>query len=229
MTIHRRRPANQAGTKSITNAASDFFERDDWTSFRTIEGLQQKAGVSKDKLSKLVLKELTDNALDAGAKVSVSKLNGSYIVEDDGKGIEPDRVAKLFSIRRPMMSTKLLRLPQRRGALGNGLRVVAGAVLASGGSLTVTTRNRRIALGPDRDGSTTVVKSKAVKHPIGTRVEVVLGPSLPCDMFTLNWAQSARHWRTSDRPIRASHRRTGSMSRLSTNCSTPLVISRCAN
>jgi hypothetical protein len=47
------------------------FERADWTSFRTIEGLQQKAGVSADKLRRLVLKELADNGLDTGASVNV--------------------------------------------------------------------------------------------------------------------------------------------------------------
>ena len=44
------------------------FERADWTSFRTVEGLQQKAGVAASKLRRLVLKELTDNALDTGAQ-----------------------------------------------------------------------------------------------------------------------------------------------------------------
>jgi hypothetical protein len=74
------------------------FERADWTSFRTVEGLQQKAGVAKDKLRRLTL--------------------------DDGGGIDgtPEEIARLFSIARPMVSTKLLRLPTR-GALGNGLRV----------------------------------------------------------------------------------------------------------
>ena len=43
------------------------------------------------------------------------------------------------SIRRPFISSKLLRMPTR-GALGNGLRVVAGVVLASGGRLVVATR-----------------------------------------------------------------------------------------
>ena len=70
-----------------------------------------------------------------------------------------------------MISTKLLRLPTR-GALGNGLRVVAGAVLASDGSLIVTTRNRRIKLRPERDGSTTVISAKPVKFPNGTRIEI---------------------------------------------------------
>ena len=68
----------------------------------------------------------------------------------------PEEIARLFCIARPMISTKLLRLPTR-GALGNGLRVVAGAVLASEGILAVITRNRRSQLRPERDGTTTVV------------------------------------------------------------------------
>jgi hypothetical protein len=97
------------------------FEREDWTSFRTIDGLQQKAGVSKDKLPKLVLKELADNGLDAGAEVSVGELpSGGYYIEDDGPGIDgtPEDIARLFSIRRPLVSTKLLRRPVARSAMG---------------------------------------------------------------------------------------------------------------
>jgi hypothetical protein len=169
------------------------FERDDWTLFRTIEGLQQKAGVSKDKLSRLVLKELADNGLDTGAKVDIGTLpGGGYFVTDDGSGIDgtPEEIARLFSIHRPMISSKLLRLPIR-GALGNGLRVVAGAVLASEGTLVVSTRNRRIVLRPERDGTTTVVAAKPIKFPVGARVEVGFGPALPCDADTLFWATIA--------------------------------------
>ena len=76
-----------------------------------------------------------------------------------------------------MISTKLQRLTSR-GALGNGLRVVVGAVLASEGSLVVTTRNRRLVLEPNpRDGSTTVVEDTEVDHPVGTRVEIGFGPA----------------------------------------------------
>jgi hypothetical protein len=81
---------------------------------------------------------LTDNGLDENAKVRIGELrNGGYFVEDDGRGIDrtPEEIAQLFSIARPMVSTKLLRLPTR-GALGNGLRVVAGAVVASGARLS---------------------------------------------------------------------------------------------
>jgi len=171
------------------------FQREDWALFRTVEGLQQKAGVPKNILSRLVLKEITDNALDEGGQVRIGKLpNGGYFVEDGGGGIDgtPDEIARLFSISRPLVSTKLLRLPTR-GALGNGLRVVAGAVLASGGTLTVITRNRRIELRPEHDGTTTVKRTTKVDFPVGTRIEIAFGPALPADeLGTLNWAQMAR-------------------------------------
>jgi hypothetical protein len=166
------------------------FERPDWSLFRTVEGLQQRAGVPSGWLRRLVLKELADNGLDEDADVRVGATTGGYYVEDDGPGIEPEKVAQLFSISRPMKSTKLLRLPTR-GALGNGLRVVAGAVLASEGSLVVSTRNRRMTLRPERDGTTTIVRAEVVAFPKGTRIEIALGPALPEDAGALRWAQTA--------------------------------------
>jgi Topoisomerase 6 subunit A/Spo11, Toprim domain len=167
------------------------FEREDWALFRTIEGLQQRAGVPKERLRRLVLKELADNGLDNDADVRVGDLpGGGYFVEDDGTGIDPDEVARLFSIARPMVSTKLWRLPSR-GALGNGLRVVAGAVLASEGSLTVLTRDQRIELRPERDGTTTIVSTKPADFPVGTRIEISFGPTMPADEYAFGWAQIA--------------------------------------
>ena len=63
------------------------FERADWTSFRTVEGLQQKAGVAQDRLRRLVLKELADNALDTETRVRVGKIDGGYFIEDEGPGL----------------------------------------------------------------------------------------------------------------------------------------------
>jgi hypothetical protein len=170
------------------------FEREDWSLFRTVEGLQQKAGVAKHNLFRLVLKELADNGLDEGTKVRIGSLpgNGGYFVEDDGHGIDgtPEEIAQLFSIARPMISTKLLRLPTR-GALGNGLRVVAGTVLASQGSLVVITHDRRITLRPERDGTTTVIGTKPVEFSVGTRIEIRLGPTIPNGSDVLSWARTA--------------------------------------
>jgi hypothetical protein len=165
------------------------FERADWSLFRTVEGLQQKAGVAKSKLRRLVLKELTDNGLDAGANVRVGDLpDGGYFVEDNGPGIDgtPEEIARLFSIARPLVSTKLLRLPIR-GALGNGLRVVAGAIVASEGFLVVITSQ-----SPDRaSATTTIVSAKAAKFPVGARIEISFGPALPRDANALLWARMA--------------------------------------
>ncbi len=169
-----------------------MFERPDWTLFRTVEGLQQKAGVPARLLRRLVLKELGDNALDVGGIKYGTIAAGKYFVEDDGPGLDgtPEEIAELFSIRRPMRSTKLLRLPQR-GQLGNGLRVVAGAVLASSGTLAVITHNKCVELHPESDGSTTVVKVSPCKQPIGTRIEIGFGPALPEDGDALRWVRAA--------------------------------------
>ena len=142
-------------------------------------------------LPKLVLKELADNALDAGGTVRVGQLeDGGWYVEDDGPGIagEPAEIARLFSIRRPLVSSKLLRLPTR-GALGNGLRVVAGAVLASGGRLVVETRGRRLDLRPQDNGDT-LAAFEPCARTTGTRVEIHLGEGLS-GSDALAWARSA--------------------------------------
>ena len=124
-----------------------MFEREEWTLFRDLQGLSQKAGVPLNRLRRLVLKELADNALDAAVNCEcefTALPDGSYTIRDEGPGIEggADAIARLFSIRRPLLSSKLLRLPTR-GTLGNGLRVVVGAVIASEGSMAVTTRGER--------------------------------------------------------------------------------------
>lgn len=157
-----------------------MFVRDDWTLFRNLNTLGQKAGVGKDRLAALVLKELVDNALDVSedCRVGPGPTERSFFVEDDGPGIDgtDEELCRLFSIRRPLTSTKLFRLPTR-GALGNGLRVVTGAVLASGGTLAVRTRGRLLELRPKDDGTTEVVDSCRAEEA-GTRVELSFGPAL---------------------------------------------------
>jgi hypothetical protein len=178
-----------------------MFTREDWELFRSLQTLTQKAGISRDHLGALVAKELVDNALDAvegrdDANVRVGYLSDdAFYVEDDGDGIDPAQLHVLFSIRRPMTSTKLLRLPTR-GALGNGLRVVAGAVLASGGNLIVYTRGQAMQLVPQDSGETLPTVCGTYDGP-GTRVEVKLGNGL-VDKNTLAFAESAIDLRRGD-------------------------------
>jgi hypothetical protein len=168
-------------------------ERPDWSLFRTFDGLSQRAGVPTRKLRQLVLKELGDNALDTGTKINFGIAGDCYFIEDHGPGLDgkPEQIAELYSMARPMRSTKLLRLPQR-GALGNGLRVVAGAVFASEGSLSVITRNRRIDLQPLADGTTQVVRVAPADRAVGTRIEISFGPTLLADENSFRWVNTAQ-------------------------------------
>jgi hypothetical protein len=169
-----------------------LYSREDWTLFRNLPTLSQKAGVPEGKIAALVAKELTDNALDAQATCRVGLLEGNgFWVEDDGEGIDgtAEDIAKLFSIDRPLTSSKLKRLPSR-GALGNGLRVVAGAVLASGGSLVVHTNDDVLRLTPKDDGTTAIELLDEFNWG-GTRIEVQLGNSLAVSDETLAWARGA--------------------------------------
>jgi hypothetical protein len=64
------------------------YERDDWHLFLDRETLSQKAGCQPNELPALVLKELVDNALDAGANVTLNHDGKHWIVADDGPGID---------------------------------------------------------------------------------------------------------------------------------------------
>jgi hypothetical protein len=177
---------------SETGESTELYERADWTLFRTIGTLSQLSGVPPERLRRLVVKELADNALDATGQCRVGEMPGEwFFVEDDGHGIggSPEEVARMFSFGRPLVSSKIKRLP-RRGALGNGLRVVAGAVFASGGELRVITRSRVHVLRP-LDSGETEVRVEPAEGVVGTRVEVRFGDAVPEDTETLAWARVA--------------------------------------
>lgn len=156
-----------------------FFERPDWKLFCDLGTLCQKAGVHEKNLAALVVKEIVDNALDAGAGVTLAqRADGTVLIHDDGPGIPGtnEELATLFSVGRPLTSSKLLRLPTR-GALGNGLRVVAGAVLATGGTLIVGTRGRMLRLTPRLDGTTSWEYLEEMSAR-GTHVAIRFGEAL---------------------------------------------------
>jgi hypothetical protein len=81
-------------------------------------------------------------------------------------------VPKLYAVNRPLLSSKLRRLPLR-GMLGNGLRVVVGAAVAFGGRLVVETRGRRLELSIcSTTGVTTVATDEPVPSVPGTVVRI---------------------------------------------------------
>lgn len=174
--------------------SADFqngFRREDWTLFRSLNTLGQKAGVPVHSLARLAMKEVVDNALDASGACTFDVTGaGAFWVENAGDIPGTDgELAGLFSIGRPLISSKLLRLPTR-GALGNGLRVVVGAVLASGGRMVLSTGGRTLELKPMDNGET--VANVVDTFPSGkTRLDVKLGPAIARDGID-GWAKRAQ-------------------------------------
>lgn len=184
MTSPGRRPGTSAAERKRRQRQRDqslSYETEDWRLFTDLGTLPQKAGCQPADLRKVVLKELVDNALDAGATVSLERNENTWIVTDNGSGLDPADVPRLFSVNRPLLSSKLVRLPLR-GMLGNGLRVVAGAVAATGGSLMVETRGRRLTLAACRDtGQTHVTSDDPVPPTPGVTIHLWIGPGDSAD------------------------------------------------
>jgi hypothetical protein len=135
------------------------------------------------------------HALDEAGTATIGPLvegPDGFCVGDRGAGLPgrtPAEIAALFSIARPFRSSKVRRLPTR-GALGNGLRVVSGAVLATGGHLEVETRGQHLRLVVQDDGTTAAELIGQTTEP-GTRIRVYVGPSLRVRETDLNEAHLA--------------------------------------
>jgi hypothetical protein len=194
------KPANNSTLEGSVSSRSDLRTvREDWKGFANLVELPRKAGVTASLIPRLVVLELVANALDATGDCAYGELESKdgFYVENGGAGITskgassaPEEIAFLFSISRPLVSSKQFRVAER-GALGNGLRVVAGAVLVSGGSLVIHDASRRIELVPQHDGTTSVglVSRSNIR---GTRVEVKLGGEFAnVDDNIFEWASVA--------------------------------------
>jgi hypothetical protein len=120
----------------------------------------------------LLLKELADNGLDEMDRVGhpgmvtiVQDAEHTYTVTDSGRGFNdtPEELAYRFSFAKAMVSSKQWRKPTR-GCVGNGLRVIVGAVASGCGRIVIKTRNRQVTLRPR---ITVPRRSKTSKKSIG--------------------------------------------------------------
>jgi DNA topoisomerase VI subunit B len=176
-----------------------LFAREDWSLYTSLTTLPQKAGLAASMLPWLVAKELCDNALDSAdtagrpgaVEIDVDD-HGNLIVADEGTGIPgatPDQIARLFCVARPMLSGKLLRRPSR-GAVGNGLRVCLGYLVATRGRLIIETGIHRVELVPDIGGTSLVVGTGTIEPRQGLRLTAIAGDA-PFLEEHLAWAQDA--------------------------------------
>jgi len=180
---------------------SDFqVRRPDTLQFQSVEGLTRMAGVSEYLLRRLILKEVVDNSLDEmdrvggdAGSVTVRRVgDDTYIVADEGGGIDqnPNVLRDLFSTNRPMVSGKVLRKPSR-GTLGNGLRVLVGAVALSDGTIIVESHGQRTTLRPQSRGVTGIVEQTPVPRRLGTKITFTLDEIIPRDDLDLMDAEAA--------------------------------------
>jgi hypothetical protein len=171
-----------------------LYSRDDWQPFLDPATLPQKAGCQPADLRAVVLKELVDNQLDetGGAELFWFEKEKAWEIRGPGEGLTLSAIPKLFSVRRPLVSSKLKRMVTR-GLLGNGLRVVMGAVHAFHGSIVVSLRGHKLTLAVDpADGTTKIVKDEPDEpDEHGITVRVNLGQDSDREDGTL--AQDAIH------------------------------------
>ena len=161
-----------------------FFQSPDWRDFIDLGTLPRKAGCHPEDLPKVVVNELAANACDAGTDVSTRIFTDAHgnlgiTITDDGPGLDRGLVADIFSPNRHQLSTK----HQRRcsaGALGNGTRVVGGALAATGGTLVVESHGHRLTLALEPStGKMRVAQDETIPLAPGLSVSVALGPKLP--------------------------------------------------
>lgn len=168
-----------------------MFEREDWKLFRNLDTLCQKAGVGRGNIPKLIVKELVDNALDVSScKLELLSGNG-FSVRDFGEGLDESLLKELCCINRPMITSKLLRLPTR-GALGNGLRVVLGAIVSTNGKLFIETKGKKYQAIFQNDGSADIIIIGDSDVTVGTKFNVYLGDSIyTIKKSDLVWGENA--------------------------------------
>ena len=151
-------------------AAPIIHETADWRLFLDPETLPQKAGCQPDEIGAMVLKELVDNALDAGASVTVRHAPETAAVDRNRHraGHRSRRRPQTVLRQPPLLSSKLKRMPTR-GMLGNGLRVV----MAWAGEAFVISRGvaQRLEINP-ATGLTVVTYRTGVPMSSGLTVEV---------------------------------------------------------
>ena len=85
----RRRRARLAVAREVA------FVRADWALFLHPDRLPQKAGCPRERLRAMILKELVDNALDAGATASLAEVDrDTWTVTDGGPGLDRGQVLR---------------------------------------------------------------------------------------------------------------------------------------
>ena len=144
-------------------------EQQDWMRFLTSEGLAEKAGCPKSMFPKMIVKEFADNAADIGGYTYKIDLTDQVIAIKNGdEGISPNEVRRIFSIKRPLRSSKHWRRGER-GALGNGIRAALAGCRICNVKLNVVSQGYNHSVALQNDGEVEI-KTSDHKPTQGTSV-----------------------------------------------------------
>jgi hypothetical protein len=181
-------------------ASDDMLSRTHWHAYTSPSTISQETGIPVGNMLRSIAKELVDNGLDQCDRhdcqgEATIELEGTHtiVVTNDGPGwkASPQELAQVFSLARGSISSKLWRLPAR-GAMGLGLIQVTGAVASGGGTITISSCNRRTVLRPRiEDGLTEILEVGEIDYPLGTSIQVEVDAAYPADPFALSWAETA--------------------------------------
>lgn len=148
--------------------------------FLTSEGLAEKAGCPKSMFPQMIAKEFADNAADIGDyKYKIDVAEQVLAIVNGGEGISNDDVRKIFSIKRPLRSSKHWRRGER-GALGNGIRAALAGCRICDVELTVVSQgnNHSIKL---QDNGEVQIKTSDHQPTQGTTVVLRFSSSINFD------------------------------------------------
>lgn len=158
----------------------------DWSRFLTPDGLAEKAGVPPRLFMTMMMKELADNAADTGGAEMHIIDDDSVRIGDTGDGFPTDDVPTIFSVKRPLTSSKHWRRGER-GALGNGLRAVMGALHVLDGTMTIESRGIATSVKVDDNGDTIVTATDPSPVATGTQITVNV-PGIAGHCVAAAWA-----------------------------------------
>jgi DNA topoisomerase VI subunit B len=138
--------------------------------FCTLRELQNQTGHSVYDWPLVVLKELTDNALDACEEaeiapvISISVGRGSITIQDNADGIDADTIKSIldYSIR---VSSREAYVSPTRGAQGNALKTILAMAY-------VLDRERDDGNNAEPVGRT-IIETRGIKHTIEFRADHV--------------------------------------------------------
>lgn len=171
--------------------------------FATLQGLTTRTGYHPSWWPEVVVKELVDNAIDDAEThdlppaISLTVADRAIIVEDQGAGLAPDIVARIFDYDRQTSSREAFIEPTR-GAQGNALQTILAmpfVLSGSRGEIVIESCGIRhnITFAVDPVSGTPAISQEREASDVtrGTRITVKWPASLENDRSGLEWfAQS---------------------------------------